>query len=166
VEWLRLTISSIARPVVDVPTSARKAEPLTLNLDPSPTECAAPLGCAGRPTVLIVDDHPSVRHALESLLRSDPALELVGSAHSGEEAVRLAAQLRPQVIVMDLTMPGVNGVEATRRVRAQQRPPTVVALSGSHELMREAVAAGAAFTVLKDEDPQRLLEVIQTASGA
>jgi DNA-binding NarL/FixJ family response regulator len=89
---------------------------------------------------------------------------LVGSACSGEEAVDLAAEPRPQVIVMDLAMPGWGGVEATRRVRRQQRPPAVVALSGSRELMREALAAGAVFTVLKDEEPQRLLELIREAS--
>jgi DNA-binding NarL/FixJ family response regulator len=118
-----------------------------------------------RTTVLVVDDHAGFRCALESLLRSSTHLELVGSACNGEDALRLAAELRPQVIVMDLAMPGMNGVEATRRVRAQQVPPAVVALSGSRELTRDAVAAGAAFSVLKDEDPQRLLDVIRAASG-
>ncbi len=59
----------------------------------------------------------------------------------------------------------MDGVEATRRVRGRQRAPAVVALSGSHELIREAVAAGAAFAVLKDVDPGRLLEVIRAAGG-
>jgi DNA-binding NarL/FixJ family response regulator len=116
-------------------------------------------------TVLVVDDHAGFRRALESLVRSAGDLILLGSACDGEQAVRLSAELRPRVVVMDLGMPGVNGVEATRRVRGQQLPPVVVALSGSHELIREAVAAGAAFTVLKDEDPQRLLEVIRAAAS-
>lgn len=116
-------------------------------------------------TVLIVDDHPRVRAALELLLGSSEALRLVGSACSGEEAVEFAAALSPAVIVMDLAMPGLGGVEATRQIRAFRRPPVVVALSGSRELMRDAVAAGAAVTVLKDEDPQRLLEVIAAAPG-
>jgi DNA-binding NarL/FixJ family response regulator len=119
-----------------------------------------------RITVLVVDDHPGFRCALEALLRSSDELILVGSACSGEEAVHLAAERRPEVIVMDLGMPGLGGVEATRRILAQQRPPAVVTMSGSRELMRDAVAAGAVYTVLKDEDPQRLLEIIQTAADA
>jgi DNA-binding NarL/FixJ family response regulator len=91
---------------------------------------------------------------------------LVGSARSGEEAIQLAADLRPQVIVMDLAMPGLGGVAATRRIRAQRFAPAVVALSASRALMREAVAAGAGYTMLKEEDPQLLLDVIQAASDA
>jgi DNA-binding NarL/FixJ family response regulator len=120
---------------------------------------------AGRITVLVVDDHAGFRRALESLVRSAGDLFLLGSACGGEEAVRLSAQLRPRVVVMDLGMPRVNGVEATRRLRGQQLPPAVVALSGSHELIREAAAAGAAFTVLKDVDPQHLLQVIRSAGS-
>jgi DNA-binding NarL/FixJ family response regulator len=119
----------------------------------------------GGPTVLVVDDHAGFRRALESLVRSAGDLILLGSACGGEEALRLSAQLRPRVVVMDLGMPGVNGVEATRRLCGQGLAPVVVALSGSHELIREAVAAGAAFTVLKDEDPQRLLDVIRAAAS-
>jgi DNA-binding NarL/FixJ family response regulator len=121
-------------------------------------------GCGAAITVLIADDHPGFRSALASLIRSADDLVLLGSARDGEEAVLLAAQLRPRVVVMDLAMPGVDGVEATRRVRGHQPPPVVVALSGSHELIRDAVAAGAAFTVLKDVDPQRLLHVIRAAA--
>jgi DNA-binding NarL/FixJ family response regulator len=116
-------------------------------------------------TVLVVDDHPSFRCALEALVRSAGDLVLLGSARDGEEAVLLTTALQPRVVVMDLTMPGVNGVEATRRVRRQDPAPVVVALSGSHELIRDAVAAGAAFTVLKDVDPERLLGVIRAAAG-
>jgi DNA-binding NarL/FixJ family response regulator len=115
--------------------------------------------------VLIVDDHTGFRRALESLVRSAGDLVLLGSAGGGEEAIRLSAELGPRVVVMDLGMPEVNGVEATRRLCGLRRPPVVVALSGSHELTREAVAAGAAFAVLKDEDPQGLLNVIRAAAS-
>jgi DNA-binding NarL/FixJ family response regulator len=117
-------------------------------------------------SVLIADDHSGFRCALEAWLRSSGELILVGSARSGEEAIQLAARLRPQVVVMDLAMPGLGGVAATRRIRAQPLAPAVVALAGSRALIRDAVAAGAAFTMLKDEDPQQLLNVIQAAAGA
>jgi DNA-binding NarL/FixJ family response regulator len=103
---------------------------------------------------------------MESLLESTSDLVLAGSAATGEEAVDLAAVLQPHVVVMDLHLPGIDGVEATRRVCAQHYPPIVVALSGSRMLMRDAVAAGAAGAVLKDEDPERLLDVIRTLARA
>jgi DNA-binding NarL/FixJ family response regulator len=91
-----------------------------------------------RTTVLIVDDHCGFRYALESLLASAGDLRLVGSVCTGAEAVTLSEQLEPRVVIMDLAMPGINGVEATRRICGQRRPPAVVALSGSRELWREA----------------------------
>jgi DNA-binding NarL/FixJ family response regulator len=118
-----------------------------------------------RVTVLVVDNHPGFRGALEALIRSAGDLVLLGSACDGEEAVVLSARLRPRVVVMDLAMPGVDGVEATRRLLGQRLPPVVVALSGSHELIRDAVSAGAAFTVLKDVDPDRLLGLIRAAGS-
>jgi DNA-binding NarL/FixJ family response regulator len=121
-------------------------------------------GCGAAITVLIGDDHPGFRSALASPIRSTDDLVLLGSARDGEEAVLLAAQLRPRVVVMDLAMLDVDGVEATRRIRGHRPPPVVVALSGSHEVIRDAVAAGAAFTVLNDVDPQWLLHVIRAAA--
>jgi two-component system, NarL family, response regulator LiaR len=115
-------------------------------------------------TVLVADDHAGFRRALESLLHYAPDLVLVGSACGGEEAVTLAARLLPRVVVMDLAMPGVSGVEAIRRVRAMPQPPAIVALSGSRELVGDAVAAGAAFTLLKEVDPEQLLEVVRAAA--
>jgi CheY-like chemotaxis protein len=119
---------------------------------------------SGRTTVVIADDHAGFRCALESLIRSAGDLELIGSACDGAEAVRLTTQLMPHVVVMDLTMPGMNGVEATRAIRRHHPDSAVVALSGSHELTRDVIEAGAACSVLKDVDPMRLLEVIRAAA--
>jgi DNA-binding NarL/FixJ family response regulator len=115
--------------------------------------------------VLVVDDHPGFRRALEKALRRAPGLRLVGTACDGEGAVLMSEQLRPRVVVMDLAMPGISGVEATRRLMAQREPPAVVALSGSRELMREAIAAGAHGTLLKEADPTDLLATIRRVAG-
>jgi len=114
--------------------------------------------------ILVVDDHPGVRCALESLLSAAGDLQVVGSACCGADAVTLAARLRPSVVIMDLAMPGMNGVEATRHICVQHPPPIVVALSGSRELWREAIAAGASYTLLKETDPEHLLETIRAAA--
>lgn len=116
-------------------------------------------------TVLIADDHRGFRRALETALRRAPGLTVVGSAHDGEEAVLMTAKLRPRVVVMDLAMPGMSGVEATRRLMEQRDPPAVVALSGSRELMRDAIAVGASSTLLKEADLSELLTSIRTVAN-
>jgi DNA-binding NarL/FixJ family response regulator len=116
-------------------------------------------------TVLIADDHAGFRAALESLLAAVDDFVLVGSARDGAEAVALAERLRPRVVIMDLTMPRLNGVEATRLIRRRLGSTNVIALSGSRELMRDAVAAGAMFTALKEDDPQELLALIRSAAA-
>lgn len=114
--------------------------------------------------VLVVDDHPGVRCAVEALIARAPGLRLVGSAASGAAAIECVARLRPAVVVMDLGMRGINGVEATREICKGRSGPVVVAFSGSRALWHEARAAGAAYTLLKDEDPQTLVETIRTAA--
>jgi DNA-binding NarL/FixJ family response regulator len=116
-------------------------------------------------TVLVVDDHPGFRRALERALRRAPGLRLVGSARSGEEAIVMSARLEPRVVVMDLAMPGMSGVEATRRLMGQPGRPAVVALSGSRELMRDAIAAGACRALLKEGDLTELLTTIRLAAA-
>jgi DNA-binding NarL/FixJ family response regulator len=115
--------------------------------------------------VLVVDDHPGFRGALEKALQRAPDLRLVGSASNGEEALLMTAQLHPRVVVMDLAMPGMTGVDATRHLMAQPEPPAVVALSGSRELMRDAVAAGARGTLLKEADLTELLATIRRVAA-
>jgi CheY-like chemotaxis protein len=114
--------------------------------------------------VLVVDDHPGVRSAIEALIARTPGLRVVGAVSSGAAAIEGAARLHPAVVLIDLGMPGINGVEATREICKNARAPVIVAFSGSRELWRAARAAGAARTILKDEDPQTLLEAIRTAA--
>lgn len=115
--------------------------------------------------VLVVDDHPRFRRALENAVQRAPGLRLVGSASNGEDALRLSAQVHPRVVVMDLAMPGMTGVDATRQLMARRKPPAVVALSGSRELMRDALAAGARGTLLKEADLSELLATIRLVAA-
>lgn len=114
--------------------------------------------------VLVVDDHPGVRAAIEALVAGTPGLRLVGSASNGAAAIEIVARLRPAVVIMDLGMPGIDGVRATREICKSKMAPVVVAFSGSRELWRQARAAGASHTVLKDEDPATLVETILAAA--
>jgi DNA-binding NarL/FixJ family response regulator len=114
--------------------------------------------------VLIVDDHPRVRSAIEALIAGVPGLRVVGSVSGGAAAIERVARLRPAVVIMDLGMPGIDGVAATREICKSKVAPVVVAFSGSRALWREARAAGAAHTLLKDEDPATLVETIRAAA--
>jgi DNA-binding NarL/FixJ family response regulator len=109
-------------------------------------------------TVLIVDDHPIFRKGLRALLASHPELRLAGEATSGVEAVRLAADLRPDLILMDLQMPGGDGITAIRQITAS-RPESrilVVTMFDDDESVFAAMRAGARGYVLKDMDDEEL----------
>jgi DNA-binding NarL/FixJ family response regulator len=103
-------------------------------------------------TVLLVDDHALVRRGFRRLLEDDSAIRVVGEASDGAEAIRLALDLRPQVVVMDCAMPGANGLEATRAILAQAPATAVLMLSMHSEetLVRQAMDAGARGYVLKN----------------
>jgi len=103
-------------------------------------------------TVLLVDDHALVRRGFRRILEDDPEIEVVGEASDGEEAVRLAAKEQPHVIVMDCAMPGMNGLEATRRI-LEARPETAILMLSMHSedtLVRQALDAGARGYILKN----------------
>ena len=108
--------------------------------------------------VLIVDDHPIFRRGLRALLASYAGLRLIGEATSGPEAVRLAAELRPDLILMDLQMPGGDGITAIRRITAVQPESRilVVTMFDDDESVFAAMRAGARGYVLKDMDDEDL----------
>jgi DNA-binding NarL/FixJ family response regulator len=117
-------------------------------------------------TVGVVDDHRLFREGLAALFASVPDVEHVGSATNGEEAVVLAQTTHPDVLLMDLRMPGTNGVEATRRVRAVAPGVAVVMLTmvDDDESVAEALREGALGYVLKDADQHEMLRVIRAAA--
>ncbi len=103
-------------------------------------------------TVLLVDDHHLVRRGFRRLLEDDPSIRVVGEASNGEEAVRLVAELRPTVIVMDAAMPGTSGLAATRTIRAANPDAAILMLSMHAEetLVRQALDAGVRGYILKN----------------
>lgn len=113
--------------------------------------------------VLIADDHALIREGLEAVLGRDPNLEIVGEAATGLQAVELAARLAPDVVIMDLAMPEMNGVEATRLIRERNPQQLVVILSGhaSAALVDQALAAGASGFVLKKQVFRELRKAIE-----
>jgi two-component system NarL family response regulator len=114
-------------------------------------------------SVLIADDHRLFAEALEAILASEPGIEVVGRARDGEEAVQQALALHPDVILMDIAMPGVDGVEATKRIRRKQDSARVLMLTGSNSRTDVARAreAGAAAYVTKDRIAAQLVEAIR-----
>jgi DNA-binding NarL/FixJ family response regulator len=117
--------------------------------------------------ILIADDHPLVRSGLRALLMATEDLEVVGEAATGEAAVTLAASLQPDVIVMDLRMPGINGIEATRRI-VQATPHIrilVVTLFEDDDSVFAALRAGARGYLLKDANEVEVLRAIRAVSS-
>jgi len=117
-------------------------------------------------SVLVVDDHAVVRAGLEQLLATAADLELAGSAVDGANAVALAADLQPDVILMDLSMPGVDGIEAIRRIVDARPEACIVALTSFSDEHRisDALAAGARGYLLKHAGPDELLGAIRAAA--
>ena len=116
-------------------------------------------------TVLIVDDHAVVRGGVRGYLETQPDISVVGEAACGEEAVRLAADQVPDVVLMDLVMPGMDGVEATRRVRRASPRSQVVVLTSYHEDVHifPALKAGAISYILKDMKMEKLVDALHRA---
>ena len=117
-------------------------------------------------TVLLVDDHPLVRAGLAALIATADDLDIIGEAGGGELAVTLAGQLEPDVVLMDLSMPGVDGVEATRRILGARPAIRVVVLTSfaDQERVADALEAGAVGYLLKDCDGRDVLAAIRSAA--
>ena len=117
-------------------------------------------------SLLVVDDHLLVCQGVMAFLEVQPDLVVLGEASSGEEAVRMAEELTPDVVLMDLIMPGIGGVEATRQVRQVSPRTQVIVLTSYHEdkYIFPALRAGALSYVLKDVGPDELGETIRKAA--
>jgi CheY-like chemotaxis protein len=116
--------------------------------------------------VLIADDHAIVRAGLCQLLATAADIDVLGTACNGEEAAELAGRLRPAVVLMDLSMPEIDGIEATRRIAGAGRPPAVVVLTtfSDRERICAALEAGAVGYLLKDVAPHELIAAIRAAA--
>jgi len=116
--------------------------------------------------ILLVDDHPIVRQGLRTLLEGHPGWEVVGEAADGVEAIDKAAHLMPDVIVLDVTMPRMNGLEACRQIRQELRGLEILFVTqhDSPQMMREALDAGARGYVVKSNAARDLLEAVEAVS--
>jgi DNA-binding NarL/FixJ family response regulator len=116
--------------------------------------------------VLLAEDHAVVRGGLLQLLGDLDEMEVVGAASGGEEAVALAAEHKPDVVLMDLEMPDLDGIEATRRIRAADSDVNVVVLTAFSDRSRilDAIDAGAVGYLLKDAEPDELIRGLQAAA--
>jgi DNA-binding NarL/FixJ family response regulator len=117
--------------------------------------------------VLIADDHPLFRHGIHALLDATPDCEVVGEATTGDEAVAMAAALQPDVILMDIQMPGVNGIEATRRI-VRESPHIrilIITMFEDDASVFTAMRAGARGYVLKDAEKAEMLRAIRAVGS-
>jgi DNA-binding NarL/FixJ family response regulator len=116
---------------------------------------------------VVVDDHRVVRAGLETLLQSADDIDVVGSASDGNEAVATILDTDPDVVLMDLSMPVADGIEATRRLTAAGCAARVVVLTSfnEHSKVVAAIEAGAVGYILKDAEPERLLDAIRAAAA-
>jgi DNA-binding NarL/FixJ family response regulator len=115
--------------------------------------------------LLIVDDHDLMRESTQVMLEGEPDLEVIGEAVNGRHALELCRQLRPDVVLMDVRMPEMDGLSATRAIKKEMPAISILMLSAyeSEDYRREAASAGATDYILKDADRHELLEAVRAA---
>lgn len=119
------------------------------------------------PRVLIVDDHAFIRRGVQSILQAFPEWELCGEASNGADAIRLVEALNPDIVLMDVTMPGINGIDATRIIRQAYPSVRVVLLTlhESSEILRSGFRAGANGYLLKADAEDELTKAMRVVIG-
>jgi DNA-binding NarL/FixJ family response regulator len=119
------------------------------------------------PRVLIVDDHAFIRRGVQTLLQPFPEWELCGEAENGEDAIRMVDALEPQVVLMDVTMPVMNGIEATRHIRSMHPNVKIILLTlhESSEVLRSGIRAGANGYLLKADAEEELMKALRVVIG-
>src|SRR3990167_6188090 len=129
-------------------------------------ECAEAPGSMSRTRIFLAEDHALFREGLRALLERQPGVEVVGEAGEGTDALAQIAQTRPDVAVLDIAMPGLSGIEVTRRLRAVAPETRVLILSmyDDEESLDEALAAGAAGYILKDHTSAQLVTAVEALS--
>jgi DNA-binding NarL/FixJ family response regulator len=110
--------------------------------------------------VLVADDRRATRQGLRALLSLLPEVEIIAEAVDGRQSLDFVAECRPDVVLMDLQMPGMDGIEATRRIKEQWPAVRVIALTIHPQYRAQALAAGADIFLLKESDPQALVRAI------
>lgn len=113
--------------------------------------------------VLLADDHPVVREGIRNMVEADPSIQVVGEASGGREALELLSETQPDILLLDMEMPDMSGVEVTRRLHSQKTGVRIIALSAydDPQYIRSALSNGAAGYLTKDEAPEFILEAIK-----
>lgn len=116
-------------------------------------------------TIVLADDHPFVRQGLRAVLQAEKEFHLLGEAENGLDAVRLVERLRPQVLIVDLMMPGLHGLQVTREVSKTGTQVVVLSMQADEPYVLEALRNGAKAYVMKDAPPQELILALREAAA-
>jgi two-component system, NarL family, response regulator LiaR len=161
-----LTLSESSRAATNAGNGERKEAGGVVMTDTAGATVSTAMPAGGRTRVLVVDDHDLFRTGLAALLAAEPNLEVVAQASSGRSGVRLAAELRPDVVLMDLRMPDIDGVEATREIlqRDPSIPVIVLTVVSDEEQVQAALKAGACGFVAKETPFASLVSAVHAAA--